>query len=548
MIKKTLFSLIGTAIVMWHLMSSGYVLTLDMIFGPHVNLVMNTGDLWNTVPIWYVLSLLTTIFGGWFVQKILLVSIFFLLFYLPLHFFKKIFKIENTNNAEYVASLVFAINPFVYERFLAGQWMVLAGYVLLIPFTAYLIEFCREWSYKNGLKLLGVIILIGVISTHILIMSLIVASLAFVVNFVSQNMNRKFNLGFLKMGVLLAVAVLVCSSYWLVPAILSKTSSLATFGPEHWEVFKTAGSGYFGTLGNVLTLHGFWGEHEEWVNRFVLPKDGGWTYGIALVLLYSLVIVGICIGLKDKKIRGRVVVMIGITVLAVIFSCGVGEGIFKNLNLWIFDHVYFWRGFRDSEKWSALIALGYALFAGLGSMKILSYFKQAKNKRIALYILLAIPLLYTPMMLFGFAGQLKTAQYPNSWSEVNNVLKKDKNCRAIFLPWHQYYSLKFNDDILTANVSGNYFDCDIVRGQNMELGSIVSQGGNGPEYDTIEGLVTDNNANPDATIQSLRQMGIKYIIFTSDIAGEDQYGYPFLGSKYSQNVIDRGDILLFSIF
>jgi len=82
MIKKTLFSLIGTAIVMWHLMSSGYVLTLDMIFGPHVNLVMNTGDLWNTVPIWYVLSLLTTIFGGWFVQKILLVSIFFLLFYL----------------------------------------------------------------------------------------------------------------------------------------------------------------------------------------------------------------------------------------------------------------------------------------------------------------------------------------------------------------------------------------------------------------------------------------------------------------------------------
>jgi len=538
-----LFAFFCTGVVLWQLLASGYVLTLDMIFGPHVNLARSAGDLLNTAPMWYLLSFVTYVLGGWITQKILLVAIFFLLFYLPLRFFRKIFGIENTHGAEYVASILFAINPFVYERFLAGQWAVLFGYALLIPFTAYLIGFCKEWNYKNFLKLLVAIILIGVVSTHILIMSVIVTTLAFVTNFIV----RKFNLSFLKMGLLLGAAVLVCSSYWLVPAVLSKTTPLTTFGPEHWEVFKTAGSGHFGTLGNVLMLHGFWGEHEEWITRFVLPKEGGWVFGTAITLLFLLVLVGIYSGLKDKKIRNTTIFMGGVMFLAVIFSCSIGEGIFRNLNLWIFEHVSFWKGFRDTEKWSALVALGYALFVGLGSVKILSYFTQAKYKITILCILLAIPLFITPMMLFGFAGQLKAVQYPQSWSEVNNVLKQDRNCRALFLPWHEYYSLKFNDDILTGVVARSYFNCDIVEGQNMELGGISSQGGNGDEYNIIEQAVTDNNANLDNTIELLRERGIRWIIFTDDIVGEDPYKYPFLGSKHSHEVIHHDEIDLYSI-
>ena len=140
-------------------------------------------------------------------------------------------------------------------------------------------------------------------------------------------------------------------------------------------------------------------------------------------------------------------------------------------------------------------------------------------------------------MLFGFVGQLKAVNYPASWAEVNDVLKQDKDCRALFLPWHEYYNLKFNNDILTANLSRNYFACDIIQGKNMEIGTIGNQGGNGEEYDVIEKAVTDNNANPDATIELLKQKGIKYIIFTADLINEDPYGYPFLGSKYSQKII-----------
>ena len=234
--------------------------------------------------------------------------------------------------------------------------------------------------------------------------------------------------------------------------------------------------------------------------------------------------------------------------LSAVFSCGVGAGIFQNFNIWMFEHIPFWKGFRDSEKWSALIALGYAFLAGLGSVKMLSYLQNAKYRRIALCLLLAIPMLYTPMMLFGFNGQIKAVNYPASWAEVNDVLKQDGNCRAVFLPWHEYYNLKFNNDILTANSSRNYFDRDIIQGKNMEIGTIGNQGGNGEEYKNIEKAIIDNNADPDATIDLLKQKGIKYVIFTADLINEDPYKYPFLGSKYAHKVINNPDIDLYSLF
>lgn len=540
-IKKTLFSIFGTVVVLWQLFASGYVLTLDMAFGPHVDFVWSV---FEVTPIWYVLSLFTFVFGGWITQKILLIVVFFLLFYLPLRFFKKIFNIENTGGAEYVASLIFAINPFVYERFLAGQWAVLLGYALLMPFATFLIEFCKDWSYKNGLKLLGLIILIGVISLHILIISLVVTAVACLVNLISQ----KFSVGFFKKIILLGLAVLLCSSYWLVPVALSNTTPLSTFNPEHWEVFRTAGSGSFGTLGNVVSLHGFWGEHEQWISGFILPKDNDWVFGVALVFFFSLIIIGIYSGLKDRQLRNEVFFVVGFMSIAVIFSCGIGGGIFRNFNMWIFEHISFWGGFRDSEKWSVVIALSYALLTGLGAKMTLGLFQKPEYKRIVFYVLLVIPLFYTPMILFGFSGQLKAVQYPNSWGEVNNFLKQDENCRALFLPWHQYYSPKFNNNTLTANLSGNYFDCDIVSGKNMELETVGSQAGNGEEYYAIEAKITDNIAKSDATVDFLKQKGIKYIIFTKDLVGEDPYKYPFLDLKYMREVMHSDDVNLYSIF
>lgn len=538
-----IFSIVGVSIVLWQLLAGGYVLTLDMVFGPHMDLTRNSGDLLNTAPTWYLLSFLTSILGGWITQKILLISIFFLMFYFPLRYFKKIFNLEETYGGEFVVSLFFVINPFVYERFLAGQWAVLFGYVLLVPVLACIVSFCRDWSNINTLKLLASIVVLGAVSTHILMIALVIVPIVIFANFIYQ----KWSLVFLKKSILLGLGIIVISSYWLIPAILSKGTVVTTFGADHWEVFKTATNSHIGTIGNVLSLHGFWGEHEEWIKRFVLPSEGGWVFIVSLFLFITIVVTGIYAGVKDKKIRLMACLLIFVMFLATVFSSGIGDGIFKNFNMWMFENVSFWKGFRDSEKWSAILALGYALLAGLGSKYIISHFKNIKYQKIALYMIIAIPILYTPMMLFGLSGQIKTTQYPDSWNEVNNVLREDKNCKALFLPWHQYFSLRFNEDLLSANPSSVYFDCEILQGKNMELGSIGSQEGNGEGYNILEKVVIDNNTDVDSTIQFLKENDIKYIIYTNDIAYEDPYLYPFLKSKLINEVININGIYLYFI-
>ncbi len=537
------FVILGTVIILWQLLLPGYVLSLDLVFGPYVNFFIDNGVLVNTLPIKYIFVFITTICGGWVTEKILLIAIVFLLFYLPLHFFKKIFNLIETGGAEYVVAVAYAINPFVYERLLAGQWAVVFGYALLVPVISYLFDFCRAWSVKNGVKLAVMITVLGVISLHYFVMCSIVIALACIVNFFAKKERIKFLLAALAVG----CGIIVLSLYWTVPALHNPYNQVGQFSADQWQVFKTVGSGSFGTLKNVLTLHGFWEENQHWASRFVMVQNKGWAHTISLSLGIILVLLGMYAGINDRRMRKRLLFLLGIAALAAIFSCGVGEGIFSTFNMWIFQHVSFWKGFRDSQKWSGFVALAYAFLLGLGTIFVQSRLRTSEYKRIAVMVCMAVPLFFTPMILFGFSGELAPVMYPADWTSVNTIIKTDQSCRALFLPWHQYYSLAFNNDLLTGNVSRDFFDCDVVEGKNMEIGDIETQGGNGEEYYAIESIVTSNTIDPDAAVQLLLQHNIRYVIYTPDVAGEDEFKYPFLSSARVKKVFTAKDIDLYTL-
>ena len=91
-----------------------------------------------------------------------------------------------------------------------------------------------------------------------------------------------------------------------------------------------------------------------------------------------------------------------------------------------------------------------------------------------------------------FYGQLKPVWYPSSWLQVNDTIKDSPDCSAVFLPWHLYYSLSFNNGILTADPSAAFFDCDIIEGQNADIGSIdinASDASTSSAYDAINRAV-----------------------------------------------------------
>ncbi len=539
--KIIIFSIVGAIIVLWAMLLPGYVLTLDMVFGPQVALPTASSMTTSSYPIWIVLYGLNMVMSMWVVQKIMLLGLFFLLFYMPAIFY--LFAVrddENSVYSGYFVALLYAINPFVYERFLAGNWLVLFGYALLPAFMYSLLAFYREHTLRKALMIFAWLLIIGLFSFHILIMAVLVL-VAFAVGSGSVFIARKEWGGLRVFALRFAIASLVfvvASLYWLVPYFLNQGNSpIAIFGPAHWDAFHTAGDARIGVVGNVLALYGFWGEWNEWNNLYVMPKHNPIVWLATSVPIIMLLLVGFYAGIKNKAMRGMTLFLVFVAFTAMVFSSGIGESIFKSFNLWLFENVGFWKGFRDTQKWSAFLVYGYAMLGGLGVHFILDKIKREKIKKYVLVVLCLVPVLYMPAMLFGFSGQIKPVFYPHEWSEVNEIFKKDKECKALFLPWHQYYYLKFNNNMLTANTADSYFNCTMVSGKNMEAGTIESQGGNGPEYDIIEPLVMGNDLNADQVVVALKAKGIKYVVFTRDYEANDPFIYPFLKSKGLQKVI-----------
>ncbi len=210
--------------------------------------------------------------------------------------------------------------------------------------------------------------------------------------------------------------------------------------------------------------------------------------------------------------------MLAISVMSFIFASGIGEGEFKNFNLWLFEHIPFWTIFRDTTKWLGPLAYVYAIFASLGVNCLIK-----KKWAVVLFLL---PILYTYPMLGGFARQLKPVWYPDSWYEVNDILKQTKGCKALFFPWHLYYSLSFNNYLITASPAAKFFDCEIISSQNVELAGMQKE-------------IWPDWSDPTQKI--------KYIIYTPDLAGVDIYDYSFIKSSKFKPMYQSENINLYEI-
>jgi len=544
--QAELFAALGTVIVLWQMLLPGYVLTLDMVFGPYAVSPEYSGLSAAAFPASYLVYLLHFVVAGWIIQKVILFLIFFGLFYLPLRFY----PFARTHGEAYFASILFAINPFVYERLLAGQWKVLVGYALIFPLVACLIRFSRDNAWKSVLGTTFWLLLIGLFSLHMLVIGVIVFGIFSLGTVVLKALAREWPaMKTLLYRLALSVALLCAvSMYWVIPAVTAPTTALSTFTEGDWQAFSTASDPHLGTLGNVLALYGFWGAHEPWGDDFVSPKANGPLWALGLVLVAGVVLLGTCKGLRERHARSIVGTLICVAMIAAVFSAGVGSGFLQSFNVWLFEHVPFWKGFRDSQKWSAVLALVYVLLGGLGATTVVAQAKSNRLKRGVLVLLCTFPLLYTPTMLFGLNGQLRSVWYPESWSEANAILEQDTDCKALFLPWHQYYSTAFNHQVLAANTAPRYFGCIIVSAFDAGIGSV----GDGSksfdsDYQALKKLITDNNASPERTIAELEKQGIRYIIYTDDLSAVDPYTYPFLTSSRLNKVLSPEGLALFAV-
>ncbi|MDD4606948.1 MAG: hypothetical protein PHS07_01220 [Patescibacteria group bacterium] len=546
------YAVVALLILLPLLYTSGCIFALDMVSFSNFKM---PNEISNGFPILTFLHWLNLILPGELIQKIMLFLII-LLAGVGVH---KLVPVKN-NWARYFAGLLYIFNPFFYERFLIGHVWVLVAYALIPFIFKRFFIFLNQINFKNTLILSLWLVGLGMVSPHFLIIMFMILPI-FGAGYLLKNKNQFKQ--FLKYSLIGLIIFLVLSLYWLIPTLTGQNQMgdlvRQKISQQDFEAFQTLGQGSQVLL-NVWSLHGFWAEASQ---QFIVLKEVFKWWWIVFGIIFGLVVWGgITLKYRNRetekqekqKITEWVAWSLIITgVVAFILACGIAHSWTKPITEFLYKYVPFYRGMREPQKWVGVLVLVYVYLAGLGVDDIIQRFKKIKLDYLA-GLFLIIPLLFSPLSLWGFRGQLFTSDYPQSWYEVNQLLNQDSpphqnidsggidDFKVLFLPWHQYMSFNFVKNKVIANPATNFFDQEIISGDNMELGSIQTHSQR-PVSKFIENQVLVNKENIDNLGELLNDWQIKYVILAQEV---DFLEYDFLNQQTDLEIIFQNlEIILY---
>jgi hypothetical protein len=515
-----------------------YILTLDMVFPI------------KTFPAKYFYGFSLPVYGGsameiltmqlsnvipaWLLQKIYLILIIFLSG-ISMHFLID----TKSSIPKYFGGILYAVNPFVYVRFLAGHWLILLAYSIMPFVVKSFLDFLDNQNKKNLIRASLLTALIGALNSHTLALLILVylISLIFKLYQLKNEANAVKNL--LKSLAVFATLFLLLSFYWLLPLFTAKATLIQQISQADIYAYATEISA-FNAVFTIASMYGFWRE------GYIYAKDFIPYWYLLFFFILFLAIHGF-ISNNKSKVLGLPVKALGVTaVVAVILGSGI-HGPFSSLFEFLFNNTFFFKGLRDSQKFAALIALSYSYLGALGVAefeKIIhspvhranAYEKCKKTAALVIVTMaLIVPFTYSFTMFNNFWGQLKPTDYPKDWYETNELLNKDsQDFNVLFLPWHLYMDFKWipNSQKRIGNPASSFFDKPIIQGENAEIGSIYTQSTN-PTQRYIESLLSNRDKITNFG-ELIIPLNVKYVLLTKEV---DYKEYSFLFNQTDLKLI-----------
>ncbi len=495
-----------------------------MVFGPQVVVPGVTSP---SFLFYRVLKVLSFVLPVWFWQKVILLAVFVLagagMHRLAAYVRPKAADATVWLWACYAAGLLYICNPFVYTRLVAGQFAVLLGYALLPWLARYAFQFAAKPGRTAALKVALVLVVIGIVSVHTLGLAAVLLAGVGVYGLWRARHDKqlvKRLAGWTGAGLLVFV---VLSSYWLVPLLAGHgqlEQTVGGFGNGDVQAFQTV-PGSVGLVLNVLALQGFWGDDA---NLYLTAADAYGWWLVPIVLLWVLLAVGVWRGFK--VVRGRAAVFLGVGVVGFVLAIGTAGTWFAPFSRLLFEHVPFFAGYREPQKFAGLLALAYAYFAAFGVAYVLEKL-QGRVRTAAGFALCVLPFFCAPLLLFGAQGQLRVTDYPADWYGMRSYLQTHAaGTKTLYLPWHLYMNYVFAGRVI-ANPAPKFFTVPLVYSNNPELGGATGYAGNSLGRKLGETVLPGAAANPDLA-QELQGLGISYVLVAKQF---DYHKYDFLREK-----------------
>lgn len=518
-------------LLLWPLLGPGYILTLDMVFAPKLALpeVATSSYLLHAS-----LHILNLVIPSDVIQKLLLLAILAFsgvgMHQLMRYLQSTVMPVTMSQWAAYASGLLYMINPFVYSRFMAGQYSVLLGYAFLPFFVVSLLRFLRGPSLKLSLPLAAWTLGISIVSIHTLGLALVIGVIALVQAMWRHRSEGKYFKRLWGYVAATGVVLFIASSYWLLPLLQGSgptASSIATFQASDQSAFATEGDGIVGKLIHVLRLQGFWGERD---GLYLMPQEQFVLWPVVVIVVGVFIVIGA--RLLWRRNQEIFILVMCSMVVASVLAIGVGT-------VWLSDHIPFFAGYREPQKFVGIIALGYAILFGFAISKMIQKTTSKVGRAAVIVASMAIVTGFTPVMFGGFDGQLVPRQYPDDWYAVNEQLNNDHDTfDVLFLPWHLYMRYQFAGRVI-AHPGNGFFDKPMVTSDDPEMQGTQPALAN-DQKNLLTHQILPHASSSDTLGVRLQPLNIKYILLAKDA---DYASYDYLNRQKDLQLVSESATL-----
>ncbi|WP_338727340.1 alpha-(1-_3)-arabinofuranosyltransferase family protein [Haladaptatus sp. DJG-WS-42] len=521
------YFLLLSLLVFYPLLDSGYILTLDMIFAPTADYLQfgltTKGPLYyGRLPFLAVLDAAALVAPDWLIQKVILVC-------LPVWCGWSMVRAcrGQPRVAALFAGTLYAFNPYVYVRLLAGHWYFLLGYAF-VPLA--IVSFAQYLDEGQPRSLVGAVwwtTLVSVFDPHATVLVAVAGGCLFVTHAASEWRRHAEILASIRRFATFSAGAFLVNAYWLLPALAAGVTGgtrLTAISGADLTVFSAGGTIAGNVPLSVSMLYGFW--RGGYLTAFELLPS--WlVFGLFCGLLY-LAVRGAVTASDEPLVAGVALCGVGAFVLSLGVSTSFSDPLFRTLA----DVLPLFRGMRDSQKFVGLLCFAYAFLGGRGVSQLVSEgggrshdetdvshrrwtlpSRRSVLRVVCICLVLATPLAYAAPMFGGFSGQVETTTYPESWHTTNDYLVgASDGSRTLFLPWHQYMDFSWTDRRI-ANPAPLFFETPVIASENLEVGDVRSRATD-PTHEEVAAILE----HPDDDLgERLAAVGVEYVILAHEV-------------------------------
>ena len=407
-----------------------------------------------------------------------------------------------------VAGTFFAINPFVYERILAGQILLTASYAALPWALACFARVASRGEARDVLRAVAWVAAIGLIDIHGGGMALLVLGVAIL--FSPATPGRKLALVALAAG-----GFVVVNLYWIAPSMLAGEGGRLGSGDYLAYAPRPRSASI---LPYVFMLHGFWRV------EFITPLQAGKSLYLAAFLpVAGAAFAGVIHATSTHRWSRAANALLVSCLIAAVLGMGASFPITEPLARFMFERVPGYGIFREPQKWVALLALGYAVFAGVGLELVARRLERLRTgSGMLVGAAIVLPLIATRIMLWGFDSTIANSQFPSDWQRADEITAGEPGA-ILALPWNLYQPVDFAGQRTVANPMPHYFRSEVVVSKEARL-FVTDETEPSDPRDAYVQAIMNRRRNVEDVGHLLAPLGIRYIAL-AHVADWSTYGF-----------------------